>query len=239
LRFRVYLLALSFVLCGCATSGHQSFYKAQVEPSTLKNVEFLSAHDTPRIVHTQDMDRDIRIAKSKRYVLIGLSSFNGAMDTEDALVMQARKVGASLVVTTSKFAETRTISTPLIVPNGFNSLVLPYTTHQRRFDQGAAYFVKATDKPKFGVYVQDLTPDLRSKIERNAGVVIEIVIEDSPAFAANLLPGDVLIELGGEAVVNKIQVAEVFARATAKGGICVAKIIRNGYERIVHVQLVR
>ncbi|MBC8554729.1 MAG: PDZ domain-containing protein, partial [Candidatus Brocadiales bacterium] len=84
----------------------------------------------------------------------------------------------------------------------YGTKAVPFTTHQRRYDQTAVYLVKSTQKLKFGVQYNDLTPEQRTQFERNTGVLINVVVENSPAFFANVLAGDVLIAVDGKAVQN-------------------------------------
>ncbi|UUZ67957.1 PDZ domain-containing protein [Polaromonas sp. P2-4] len=99
------------------------------------------------------------------------------------------------------------------------------------------YFVKSTRKLKFGLFPIDLPPELRAKLERNTGALIDIVAEDSPAFAANVLPGDVLIELNGTIVLSAKHAGELMQAATPKEGKCMLKLIRNGTERSIELRL--
>ena len=86
----------------------------------------------------------------------------------------------------------------------YGTKAIPITSHQQRYDQTAVYLVKSTKKLKYGISFKDLTPDQRRSFERNTGVLIYIVMEDTPAFYANVLPGDILIKIDGSLVKNSI-----------------------------------
>ena len=251
-----------FILAACA-SGYQQFYKPYIDARTLPDVQLLGNGEAPKIFSSNDMQRDIKIAVSKGYRSIGASSFNGQIESEQAVVNQAKSVGAVLVLVNSKFTESRTITTPLILPNNqttynsgsvygtygsanysgssttYGTTVVPITTQQQRYDQTAVYFVKSTKKLKFGLFTVDLTPELRSKYERNTGAVIDVVAEESPAFAANVLPGDILIELNGTPIINAKHASEIMQSAQPKDGKCILKVIRNGIEKSIELQLVQ
>lgn len=251
-----------FILVACA-SGYQQFYKPYIDARTLPDVQLLGNGDAPKVFSSNDIERDVKIAISKGYRPIGESSFNGEIESEQAVVNQAKSVGAVLVLVNSKFTESRTITTPLFLPNSqttynsgsvygtygganysgtsttYGTTVVPITTHQQRYDQTAVYFVKSTRKLKFGLYPVDLTPELRSKYERNTGAVIDIVAEESPAFAANVLPGDILIELNGTPIINAKHALEIMQSTSPKDGKCILKVIRNGTERSIELQLVQ
>ncbi len=259
-------LVTTFVTClllsACA-SGFQQFYKPYVDAKTLTDVQLLGESDRPKIFSSNDMQRDVKIAVSKGYRPIGASSFNGQIESEQAVINQAKSVGAVLVLVNSKFTESRTITTPLFLPNNqttynsgsvygtygsanysgtsttYGTTVVPITTQQQRYDQTAVFFVKSTKKPKFGLMVIDLPPELRTRYERNSGALIDNVAEESPAFAANLLPGDLLIEFNGTPVINAQHAHELMQAASPRDGKCVLKIIRNGTEKSIELQLVQ
>jgi hypothetical protein len=63
---------------------------------------------------------------------------------------------------------------------------------------GAEYFVK--QKLGLGVAVRDLNDGERKKIQTNKGVHIVLVANDSPAFNADILPDDVILDLNGQPV---------------------------------------
>ncbi|MBE0612092.1 MAG: hypothetical protein IH604_00345 [Burkholderiales bacterium] len=215
---RITTITGCIVLTACA-SGFQQFYKPFVDARTIPGVQLLGNGETPKVYSSNDLQRDIRVAKSKGYWPIGASSFNGQLESEQAVINQAKAVGAVLVLVNSKFAESRTITTPLFLPNNqttynsgyingtygsanyygtsttYGTTVVPLTTTQQRYDQSAVFFVKMTRKLRAGIYLVDLSPEIRAKLERNVGAMIDVVVEDTPAFVANVLPGDILIEI--------------------------------------------
>jgi S1-C subfamily serine protease len=192
-----------------------------------------------------------------------VSSFNGESESEQAVANQAKSVGAVLVLVNSKFTDSRVVTTPLFLPdnqttyysgyvNGtygsanysgssttYGTTVVPITSAQQRYDQTAVYFVKITKKPKFGLNLEDLPPELRARYERNTGALITIVMEESPAFVANIIPGDILIEFNGTPVINAEQAFNLMRTYSPKLDKCLFKIIRNGTEKSIELQLLQ
>jgi hypothetical protein len=258
---RIILAIVICALLSACASGFQQYYKPYVDAKTLPDVQLLGPGETPKIFSSNDLQRDVKIAMSKGFHSIGHSSFNGAIESERALVQQAQSVGAVLVLVNSKFTENRTITIPLFVPNNqttyssgsiygtggsarytgtsttYGSTVVPITTQQQRFDQTAIFFVKSTRKLKFGLFLIDLTPELRVKLERNTGAIIDIVAENSPAFIANVLPGDILLEIDGIKILGAKHASEVMNSTNPRDGKCTLKILRNGTERAIAIQL--
>ena len=92
---------------------------------------------------------------------------------------------------------------PLVTPNGIGGLnVAPVITQNMRYDHAAVFFAKNKNKPRFGILAEELNPDSRKKYGTNKGVLVKAVIEDSPAFNANLFKNDVIISINDIPTVN-------------------------------------
>jgi serine protease Do len=261
------------LIAGCAENGYRNFYHPLFDPKTsplpTNEYKYLGANEQPLIFATNDMDRDIKIARSRYWVPVGYSAFNGAMGSQADVFSQAKAVGAGLVIVTSKFTGNQTTTVPLFIPdnqttyyngttsgqvndyNGYNASynantsgsattygtkVVPFTQTQARYDQGAAFFIRYVKKLKFGVALVPLTPELRAEYERNTGALVDIVYEDSPAFIANILPGDIVTEIDGKSVESVPQATSLMV-GTPPNSLSVFKIIRNGTEKTIKVQL--
>lgn len=267
------LLVFCVVLLTGCQNGFSAFYNPYFDPQSpppqiAGYLKFLEQNETPQIYSTNDMDRDVLIARSKHWIPIGYSSFNGEMGSQAQVLSQAKKLGSSMVLVTSKFTENRTITTPLFIPNNqtttyngttngsiygnngnsatynsnttgsattYGTTVVPLTTVQARFEQGAVFFVRYTKKLRLGIGLVALPTELRAKYERNTGALVQIVYEDSPAFFANILPGDVVTEIDGKAVLSAPQASELM-RDLKPNGIATVKVLRNGTEKTFNLQ---
>jgi S1-C subfamily serine protease len=109
------------------------------------------------------------------------------------------------------------------------------TTAQQQFDQTAVFFARSLGKPRVGTLVIDLPPELRTQMQRNTGAYVDIVLEDSPAFAANILGGDVITDINGVQVINAKQATEIFESPQSVSTPLSLKILRNGSERVIVV----
>jgi serine protease Do len=255
-----FIMLLALTLTACA-SGYQQFYKPYVETKTLTDVQVLNPGEEPRVFGTSDFDRDIKILRSKMYIPVGYSSFNGQYEDESKVKDQAKKVGAIIVLVKSQYTNTQTTTSPLFIPNssttyqsgsvygggvsgGYSgtstttgTTVVPITTQQRRYDQTAVFFVKSTKKPKIGIIIKNLNDEQRQAIERNTGAVIEIVIEGSPAFYSNVLAGDILIKVNGVDVRDTQHALNLMRDLDANAGRIIFTVIRNGKEKEIQIEL--
>jgi len=117
-------------------------------------------------------------------------------------------------------------------PGTFSTSYVPY--QRQVYEYGASFWRKS--KPAIlGAVVQPLPDTLRAQLQRNTGVVIIAVMNDSPAFLANLLRGDVIIGIGD----NSVSTPEEFSNALQvnKGKKVVVTFIRDGKNESLEVQL--
>jgi membrane-associated protease RseP (regulator of RpoE activity) len=181
--------------------------------------------------------------------LIGISSFNGPQGSLEDVKMVCEKIGATLALVYSKYAGTQHVSGVIPWTNTTTSSsgvfsagsgewttttvtttnFIPWGYDVRRYDQTALYFMKFTTKLKLGLSYSDLNSDLRAKFERNQGVVVWIVYKDSPAFDANVLVGDLIVEVNGQEVRDMGQFGRMIADLPPTGE-CDVKVIRHGDE---------
>lgn len=120
------------------------------------------------------------------------------------------------------------------VPGTYSTTYVPITVD--RYSHVATFWRKA--RPSlFGVSVLALPDDLRRSLERNTGVLVGFVVDDSPAFRANILPGDVLVGIDAveiESLRDFSRKVDVFA-----GKQCTVFLIRNGEQRSIPVKMNR
>ena len=233
------------------------------EVGKYKNVriEVLQPNQEPQIIETNDLGREYQNNyAAKYYNIVGHSSFNGGYEDKQNAIKQAKRVGATLVLVKSEYTNTQTSTTALQLPNtqtnyhsgsvygsgGFanysgttttsGTTSIPITTHQRRFDQAAWFLVKVLPITpyKFGFEMRDLSNQERADAERNTGIVVKTVFEDTPMFYANAFPGDIIIAVDGIQVKNEAQWDQLSDGITGKSSTLT--ILRNGVQKDIVVQ---
>jgi len=101
---------------------------------------------------------------------------------------------------------------------------------------------KSTKEEKqgyLGVYLQELTPDLKESMdldESTDGILISGVVGDSPAEEAGLEDGDVLISFDGKKVYSVSKLTSL-VRKTSPGTKVSLVIIRDGDEKKLKVKI--
>ena len=236
------------MLLGCA-NGYKQFYTSNGELPLELNPQFLKEGEVPEVFGSDDIERDIKILRSKEYIVLGYSSFNGELEDIKNAQAQAKAIGATLILTNSEFTNVQSTTSTLFLPDNkttyqsgtvnanttytgnvygssntnatysgvsttYGTMAVPVTTHQRRYDQQAIYLVKTNYKIKVGLGLLDLTPELRTELQRNTGVLVDLVFENKPAFLANVLIGDVIIAIDGIPVTNVDRALELIDKAS-------------------------
>ena len=87
----------------------------------------------------------------------------------------------------------------------------------------------------FGVRYSPIPEDIRIVAQRNTGAYVSAVIQDSPAFKANILAGDIIIQIADTPITNMQETSEPL-RVHAGEKIPI-KVIRNGQTLDIDVQL--
>jgi len=270
---RIILYFIIVLITGCATSGYQKFYNPYVDVSALPSPEILQEGQEPKVYGTDNFERDIRTLKTKKYVTLGYSSFNGGYEDNKNAQAQAKRLGATIVLVKSKYTNTQTTTSTLFLPDNkttyhsgtvnaysnynnsygaygnaninanysgtsttYATKAVPITRNQRRYDQTAVYMVKTNPKFKFGVALQDLTPEMRIQYERNTGAFVDLVFEDSAAFFSNVLPGDVIISVDGTSIMNTKHAQEIMAKVSSSAPSSQLVVLRKGKKKIIEVK---
>ena len=262
--YKIYALAaLSIIISGC-TSSHTQFYKEYPYTATMlqndsKGLIFLADGEEPKVLSTDNIERDTKIMVSKHYVPIGFSSFNGELEGADSVADQARRIKAVTALYAWKYINTQTNSGTLLLPqtNNFSGTVntygtngsafstfngsstgtvaTPYSITQRRYDQEAVFFLKDTKKGKFGILPSELSREKKIEIG-GYGILIDNIFEDSPAYNSELLIGDILIEMDGKKIQDFQDFEKMLREFDTSKGICSWTIIRNGATKIVKIK---
>lgn len=210
------------LLAGCANPVAQH-YQGMTDVRSKPGYD--SSVSGVEIFTTDDFTRDRLQLARRGFFPIGQSSFNAAASAmnETKVREQAAAIGAHIALVSSRYTHTVTGATPMPVPTrstayssgmasaigpsgavtaygsgttttvGQQTVMVPYSV--QRADFGVLFFAKA--KTRVGLLVVPLDDETRRRLQSNSGVKVEAVVDNSPAFAANILPGDVLLSIAG------------------------------------------
>lgn len=200
---------------------------------------FLPPPETPVLfLGTADSAADRQALYESNYALLGAATASAAPDPAAALEA-GREIGAALVVVYGRF-------TP---PPGETLDVLPYRPRPAApgaappeplvsglgADDQAAAFWGRTRPAILGIVSRPLDAEEQGRLGRADGAVIESVATGSPAAAAGIVQGDVLVALEGEPIAD---FRALPARITALAGRRVRlELLRGGTSIAVEVDL--
>jgi len=180
---------------------------------------------------TGNAESDNVVMVEHGYLRIGVSNFYGPaqVQTREMLIQQAKAVHADAVVLFTQFRDTlsgvRTltfvappttttsvaaassgyssaaVASSVTTPGSVSTSQIPYSID--RNNVVATYWVKLDmSRIRLGVMSNPLPDNLRTKLQRNTGIIVFAVQEGTPAFRANVLRGDIILKINGEDVID-------------------------------------
>lgn len=115
---------------------------------------------------------------------------------------------------------------------GTQTTYIPYSRDM--YDYFASYWIKMK-KFVFGVWPYDLTSEQREKIGTNKGAFVKYVVNDSPAFKADIFEGDIITKINDKDVWGAKDIGTL--QNYYGGERITVTIIRNDKTLIKEVQL--
>ena len=217
------ILAVLLLMAGCATTSsgpgvaptptlapeETGRYEPVVGrgPDIVADLRAAAPPAEPAISDGKSIDADRKRLGAQSFMQIGTSHFPAAdASARNRALDQGRRVGADRVI----FYAT---------PAGGELTV--------------AYYVRF--KLPFGATFRDLRDEERRTLDASGGVAIGSIVDDSPAARANLLAGDIVLEVDGKPIVNR---ADFQAQLRARAGHPVTlTLVRNGemLQRVVRL----
>jgi hypothetical protein len=176
-------------------------------------VEPLKPGQVPQLIYSNNFNRDFDELVARAYVPVGNATFFGAVPNEYEAKYQAEAFGASVGL--------------FPAPN----------SQELHLNAIGTYFAKQADRPRIGIIFRDLYNEDKRGAETNTGAVVKLVVEDTPAFSANILPGDVVIEIAEQRVRNSQTAYALLEKEGAiKGSKVPIKLIRNKAEKTITIE---
>ena len=257
------LVLVLLVLLAACVNPYQKFYQGVADARTQPT--YLASTQPLQVYSSSDFNRDGLELLRRGYSYIGRSAFNAGMNrvSEGQLREQAERVGAQVVLVASQYTHTVSGAVPLTLPTtstttasgtatvvgsggsasiygsgsattyGSQTVVIPYSVD--RADFAALYFVKT--RMNLGLVVVPLEDSVRIRLQTNSGVRVLVVVEGTPAFGADVLPGDVLLQMGDDRVQSREHYSQLVDRY--KGQHITLRLDRGGHQVLKEVTLSR
>lgn len=207
------LLVLSFILflTGCASPVYKYF-----TPVDVTNAAEPVSCTTPQISAIKNINTEVQKVLVGRWVEVGYSSWDDeATDIQDDLIKKAKEINSCLVLVyrkqTGSEMEEMPVSTYMPSPffgggyyggyggyGGYTSYE-PYTVLLYQYE---IFFLTKMDRFYTGLYVADLDNNARKMIQSNKGVIVTLVVNGTPAYNADIIPGDIITKVGTSNITN-------------------------------------
>ncbi|MGI0015693.1 MAG: PDZ domain-containing protein, partial [Nitrososphaera sp.] len=226
----VVLTVATAIICGGCVNPFDQYYSGQPDArmSPVYDSSYVVSGDRIPVYTSDDPERDVRTLRIKGFDVIGVSSFYGPDNqvNPEQVQSQGRKVGAHIILVKSKYKDTVSGAVPLVLPNnttsystgsataygpggsataygssttttyGTQTAIIPYSVS--RSDYVAVFLAKA--RQRVGIYPIALTDEERRSLKTNSAVRVDFVVEGTPAFNADVFPGDYVVRLNDDVV---------------------------------------
>ena len=207
-------LAVAAMLLLIAADDYKKFY---VEfPVAERQYEALPSPAEPELRNVANLAEATDRLWAEGFGPLGRISFDGPYEDEKPAIKFGRKLAAGLVaIQSAKFTNNVTIggAGPL---TGFSI---------SRYDQSIGYFI-AAKKTGSGLFVKAIEPEMARELGVNRGVYVRSVRRGSPAYNADILPGDVVQLVGATGAYDVVSF--ISAIKAVYGQSPEIKIIRKG-----------
>lgn len=238
------------LVCACAPAfgnDWQKFYRPTQDPGA-----FIPSVEQPEtFMATGNLVDDVDRMWRRGYGVMGYSTFNSPNDKTADAIKWGRALKARYVMLGARLTSSQTGALPVTTPQtrtstsngmiggtpfsatttryGTQTNYVPFTVN--RFDKLAVYFSEVRKKGT-GILPRELTPAEISSLETQRAMAVRAVRDGSPAYEANILPGDVIVEVNGKPADDANWMAAVQA-----GPVLHVKLMRNGQPREVSVSI--
>ena len=170
-----------------------------------------------------NLENDERQLISDNYIKLGFSSFFSPTVSAEQALRFGKNLNADIVMVYTRYKDTVNTTIPLYLPdtttidttysNNYGRLGSAHSTINgtqttyisraiNRFEYFASYWKLNPKKSRVGVFLQNLTDDIRRQIVTNKGVVVGVVKKNSLAFKNDILAGDIILSINGQDVYD-------------------------------------
>lgn len=217
---KIFIFLATALLSTAAASANdwEKFYRPAVDPSLV----IPSTVEAEQVPFTGNIEQDADAMWRRGFIAIGFSYFNSANSkTKDAFRL-AKKLKARFVAIATELTSSQTQSIPITTPtistsyssgtanvsgsrgyatgnySGTTTTTSSQTTYfpmtVNRFDKLAIYYAEVP-KNGLGALTRELNAQEVAQFETRRGFVVRSVRDGSPAYNADILPGDIVLKI--------------------------------------------
>ncbi|HBD67956.1 MAG TPA: hypothetical protein DC014_01625 [Treponema sp.] len=234
-------VTLAFFFVSCTSFSSMELNYSGTEGKSPSAVE-------PTLQYTMSVELDRLDLESRGYRLIGQSHFTHTEYSASYLASQVRELamqkGAVYALygglfreekVYTEYDEVRVLVSPKTdtSPAVYNTIYRPRQRVETYYDYYAYLYVPLSSDElaatKIGVAFEDLSTAQRMALRRNTGAYVRVVYVNGPAFAANLVMGDIIIRLNGVDIVSSSDLQRLLD-GLVRGQSVQVTVLRDGRE---------
>jgi hypothetical protein len=228
-RLRASIPLLALLLIGCGNPFSEFYSGTTVTELQKDGTKLLQAPAAdPQVIQAGDFNNTIRQWAEDGWMFLGQSNWIGAdVGSLSQAKEQAKRIGASVVIWSYQYMGSSSSAMPITTPTtsttygsgnayggygaaswsgsattyGTQTTYVPITIH--RFEVAAAFLCRPANPPIMGLFVRRMTPEEQQRAGTIQGSMVDLVIRNSPAAAAGILPGDVMVQVGSMPVSDE------------------------------------
>lgn len=216
-----------FALSGCMNPYRTNFNVTLNKMPPWIGQRLAPPSAKPELLKSDDIRSDNWKLFERGYVMIGFAKFDGPPTDVGLALSQGKAAGADIVAIQDVYTKTLTETVAVTQwpadqttevheestingPRGPHTVSRttevstsqsPETVYVPRdidYYEHSATFWRKIENPLFGALVMDLSDQQKQQLQSNHGLVVRAIMTDSPAFAADLLKGDIILTINGE-----------------------------------------
>ncbi|HUI19030.1 MAG TPA: PDZ domain-containing protein [Alphaproteobacteria bacterium] len=218
---RLAVTILAAFVAACAAPAAESYKDLTL--TTMADADVEPYDGPPRLVESAgDPKMDVFLMLDQGYAVIGESGFYGDAQNPGAVLDEARRVGAALVVVGSSYGPADA-DAPSYIRYGVE-----------QYDRWALYFAPLP-RQGLGILFDRMTPRQQKEVGTDRGLQVIAIRKGSPAARSEIVLGDVILTIAGHPVYDVPSFRQ--AVAAGHGKDAVIELMRDGKHVSVTVDL--
>jgi hypothetical protein len=199
-----------------------------------------------------DQAGDLRALIENNYLLLGASTFTGGAADPRQAAQQGKQLGAALVVIYGDTLEApdgalaplpfhprppgaaASASAAVVADTAGAATTIGSLPPRAKTEHEATYWGRS-QPPIVGIMFRPLDQHEKDRLMRNDGIVVELVTDDSPAAAAHIQQGDIILAIDGKTILDA-RAVPAFLQSIAGRKVRI-DLLHDGTPHAVEVQL--
>jgi len=210
---------------------YKKFYKGMSRTEVEADSSLIISGAELLLLEGKDIQKDSEWYLSNGYKNIGITSFEDDQTDLKYAMEYAKSLHATMILVYRQYSRTKAGSVTYF-PLSFMGITQDNSVD--RFNFIVTYWIKAKP-PIFGAGLIDLTQEQKLKIQSNKGAFLSYIVKGSPAYNANIIPGDIVLRINDNEILDMVDLQNTIDRLA--GTQVTVTLFREGRILQIPVQL--